>query len=105
MKYLPQTEKRPGTKLCEITYKCGLVAERKCKHEQLWSHKLQRKEGSGPHPLRPWRAVPTGHAGALPPAPTARPQPGEQAGKPSARGPKRWLPNVHMDTWGTHESG
>lgn len=128
MKYLLQTEKRPGTKLCEITYKFGLVAERKCKHEKLWSHKLQSKEGSGPHPPRPWwglktngtdepgawagarlqgteGSVPTGHTGALPPAPTARPQPGEQAGEPSAWGPKRWLPNVHTDTWGTHESG
>lgn len=43
------TQKRPGTKLCEITYKFGLVAERKCKHEKLWSHKLPSKEGSRPH--------------------------------------------------------
>lgn len=35
--------------MCEITYKFDLVAERKCKHEKLWSHKLQGKEGSGPH--------------------------------------------------------
>ena len=49
MKYFLHKEKRPGIKLCEITYKFGLVAERKCKHEKLWSHKLQSKEGSGPH--------------------------------------------------------
>lgn len=48
MKYFLQKEKRPGTKMCEITYKFDLVAERKCKHEKLWSHKLQGKEGSGP---------------------------------------------------------
>ena len=73
-------------------------------HGEHWRLKGQTAGGGGRgRGWRPRRAVPTRHAGALPPAPIAYPQPGEQAGEPSARDPKRWLPNVHTDTWGTHK--